>query len=361
MSIAEVQSEIMMPEEIGTRPNVVDLRSDTVTRPTEAMYQRMREAPLGDDGLEGDPTARELEVTTARILGKEAGLFVPSCTMANLLAILAQVQRSEQILLEAQAHMLNTERGAATFTGTFMLGLPGVDGAMDLDRLEDALRPSASPLRTAMVALETSHNAAGGTVLPLLHMVAVAGMAWTRGIRVHLDGARLFNAAAHLEVTPAEIAAQVDTVSLCLSKGLSAPAGAVLAGPAAVIGEARRLRKMLGGTQRQIGIVAAAGLEAVTAMGARLAEDHTTARQLSEALNGLDPRLAVSIPQTNIVQVDLTGTGRDSARWVKDLEAAGILTRPLGERRLRLVTHRHIGSDDVGRAVAAFRTCLDAA
>ncbi|MCJ2058066.1 beta-eliminating lyase-related protein [Methylobacterium sp. J-048] len=343
------------------RPDVVDLRSDTVTRPTEAMYERMREAPLGDDGLEGDPTARALEVTAAHILGKEAGLFVPSCTMANLLAILAQVQRSEQILLEARAHMVNTERGAATFTGTFLFGLPGTDGAMDLNQLEDALRPGASPLRTAMVALETSHNAAGGAVLPLLHMAAVAGLAWTRGIPVHLDGARLFNAAAHLEVTPAEIAAQVDTVSLCLSKGLSAPAGAILAGPAAVIAEARRLRKMLGGTQRQIGILAAAGLEAVTAMGARLAEDHATARQLSDSLNTLGPRLSASHPQTNIVQIDLTGTGRDSACWVDDLEAAGILTRPLGERCLRLVTHRHIGSSDVARAVAAFRTCLAAA
>ena len=140
----------------STRPNPVDLRSDTVTRPTEAMYLRMRAAPLGDDGLEGDPTVRELEAVASRALGKEAGLFVPSCTMANLLAILAQVGRSEQILLEAQAHMINTERGAATFTGTFLLGIPGMDGAMDLDRLEDALRPDASPLRTGMIALETS-------------------------------------------------------------------------------------------------------------------------------------------------------------------------------------------------------------
>ncbi len=340
---------------------VVDLRSDTVTRPTEAMYARMRAAPLGDDGLEGDPTARDLEKTAAAALGKDAGLFVPSCTMANLLAILAQVQRSEQILLEAQAHMVNTERGAATFTGTFLLGLPGTGGAMDLDRLEDALRPSASPLRTGMIALETSHNAAGGTVLPLRHMAAVSVLAGARGIPVHLDGARLFNAATSLEVTPAEVAAHVDTVSLCLSKGLSAPAGAVLAGPAPVIAEARRLRKMLGGTQRQIGIVAAAGLEAVTVMGTRLAEDHATARRLSAGLNTLGSRIVASIPQTNIVQVDLTGTHRDSARWIADLEAAGILTRPLGERRLRLVTHRHIGAGDVDRAVAAFRACLDAA
>ena len=342
-------------------PSVVDLRSDTVTRPTEAMYARMRTAPLGDAGLDADPTARALEETAAAMLGKAAGLFVPSCTMGNLLAILAQVQRSEQILLEAQAHMLNTERGAATLTGAFLYGVAGTDGAMDLDRLEDALSPNASPLRTAMIALETSHNAAGGTVLPPAHMAAVANLARARGIPVHLDGARLFNAATHLGVAPADLAAHVDTVSLCLSKGLSAPVGAVLAGDGPVIAAARRLRKMIGGTQRQVGIMAAAGLEAITVMGARLAEDHDRARQLSEGLNALRPRLSATMPQTNIVQVDLGRTGRDSARWITDLDALGIRTRPLGGQRLRLVTHRHIAAADIDRAVAAFRTCLDAA
>ncbi|MCJ2070378.1 aminotransferase class I/II-fold pyridoxal phosphate-dependent enzyme [Methylobacterium sp. J-030] len=347
--------------QVAESPAVVDLRSDTVTRPTEAMFERMRSAPLGDDGLDADPTAVALEDTAAAMLGKAAGLFVPSCTMGNLLTILVQVQRSEQVLLEAQAHMLNTERGAATLTGAFLLGIPGVDGAMDLDRLEAALHPSASPLRTALIALETSHNAAGGTVLPPAHMAAVAEIARARGIPVHLDGARLFNAATHLGVPPAALAAHVDTVSLCLSKGLSAPMGAVLVGDGPAIAAARRLRKMIGGTQRQVGVVAAAGLEAITAMGARLGEDHARARQLSDGLNALGPRLSAKVPQTNIVQVDLARTGRDSARWVSDLDAAGIRTRPLGPMRLRLVTHRHIAAAAIDRAVAAFRTCLDAA
>ncbi|SDM65732.1 L-threonine aldolase [Methylobacterium phyllostachyos] len=346
---------------VAEAPTVVDLRSDTVTRPTEAMYARMRVAPLGDDGLDADPTARALEETAAAMLGKAAGLFVPSCTMGNLLAILAQVQRSEQVLLETQAHMINTERGAATLTGAFLLGIPGADGAMDLERLGDALRPAASPLRTAMIALETSHNAAGGTVPPLAHMAAVADLARAHGIPVHLDGARLFNAATHLGVEPADLTRHVDTVSLCLSKGLSAPVGAVLAGSGPVIATARRLRKMIGGTQRQVGVVAAAGLEAITTMGARLAEDHDRARQLSDGLNALRPTLSANVPQTNIVQVDLARTRRDSERWVGDLEALGIRTRPLGERRLRLVTHRHITAGDVERTVAAFRTCLIAA
>lgn len=338
----------------------VDLRSDTVTRPTPAMYERMRTAELGDDGLDGDPTVRALESTAAAVLGKPAGLFVPSCTMGNLLAVLAQVQRAEQILLEAQAHMNTTERGASAFAGACLVGIAGTDGAMDLDRLEDALRPGAGPLRTAMVALETSHNAAGGAVLPIAHMEAVAGLARARGIPVHLDGARLFNAATHLGLAPEAVAAHADTVSLCLSKGLSAPVGAVLAGGAPVIEAARTIRKMIGGTQRQLGLMAAAGLEAVTVMGARLGEDHARARQLSDGLNALHPTLSATVPQTNIVQVDLSRTGRDAACWVADLEAAGLRVRPLGLRRLRLVTHRHIGPAEIDRAVAAFRTCLDA-
>lgn len=338
---------------------VVDLRSDTVTRPTPAMYARMQAAPLGDDGLDADPTTRELEAVAAGILGKEAGLFLPSCTMANLVATLAQVERNRQVVLEARSHMFTSERGAATFTGTFLNVVPGTDGAMDLGLLAEALQTSATGLETGMIALETSHNNAGGAVLPLAHMRAVQDLAYARGIPTHLDGARLFNAAVHLDVTPREIADHVDTVSLCLSKGLSAPMGAILAGPRRVVDRARRLRRMLGGTQRQTGIVAAAGLEAVEIMGSRLHEDHARARRLSERLNHLHPALSASIPQTNIVQVDLSRTGRDSARWVADLEQAGLRVRPLGRHRLRCVTHRHIGDAEIQAAIGAFRICAD--
>ena len=336
----------------------VDLRSDTVTRPTPAMYERMRDAPIGDDGLDGDPTVRVLEGAAAAALGKAAGLFVPTCTMANLLATLAQVQRGEQVVLEAQSHMHTSERGAATFTGAFHLGLAGFGGAMDLDALEDALRPGGTRLRTALVAQETSHNNAGGAVPPLAHMAAVADLARARGAAVHLDGARLFNAATHLGVPPASVAAHADTVSLCLSKGLSAPVGAILAGDGALVSRARAIRKMLGGTQRQLGIMAAAGLEAVTVMGGRLAEDHARARALSDGLNALGPDLSASVPQTNIVQVDVSRTGRDGERWVADLEAANVRVRPWGRGRLRCVTHRHIGDADIARALDAFGTCL---
>ena len=198
--------------------NAVDLRSDTVTLPTEAMYERMRGAPIGDDALDGDPTVRELEAYVAAQLGKQAGLFVPSCTMANLLAVLAQTQRNEQVILESTAHMYTSERGAATFTGVFYHCVPGADGAMDLNWLEEALLTEGMRLKTSLVAMETTHNNAGGTVLPLDHMRSVYGMANSRGISVHLDGARMYNAAVALGVTPLEIAQHADTVSLCLSR-----------------------------------------------------------------------------------------------------------------------------------------------
>ncbi|MGE8640119.1 MAG: threonine aldolase family protein, partial [Achromobacter sp.] len=319
------------PADLPSAP--VDLRSDTVTHPTAAMYERMRTAPIGDDGLDGDPSVRALEAHVAARLGKEAGLFVPSCTMANLLAVLAQTQRNEQVVLESSAHMYTSERGAATFTGLFYQGVSGTDGAMDLNRLDDALLSGGHRLKTSLVAMETSHNNAGGAVLPLDHMQAVYGMANAAGIPVHLDGARLFNAAVALGVPAAEITQYADTVSLCLSKGLSAPVGAVLAGSKAVMSRARTLRRMLGGTQRQSGIMAAAGLEGVQSMTERLVEDHARARRLSDGINGLAPALSATVPQTNIVQVETAGTGMTNAEWVAALQAQGLLTRPWGRTR----------------------------
>lgn len=336
----------------------VDLRSDTVTRPTPEMYRRMLEAPIGDDGLDGDPSVRELEGEVAACLGKEAGLFAPSCTMANLLAVLAQTQRNDQVVLEGSAHMYTSERGAATFTNLFYLGVPGEDGAMDLDRLADALPSGGHKLRTGLVAMETTHNNAGGTVLPLEHMQAVRALAHEHGAAVHLDGARLFNAAVALSVPPAEITRHTDTVSLCLSKGLSAPVGAVLAGPRAVMDRARTLRRMLGGTQRQSGLMAAAALEGVRHMGARLVEDHIRARRLSDGINALGSAVIATVPQTNIVQVEVAPTGRSNKEWVAALEGAGLLVRPWAKTRLRCVTHRHTTDADIETALEAFRQVL---
>ena len=335
----------------------LDLRSDTVTRPTPRMYERMASAPLGDDGLDGDPTAMELEATAAGVLGKAQALYVPSATMANLLAILAHAQRQEIVLAEASSHIYMAERGAGALTGTFYQAVPGSQGAMALDLLEDALQPAAARLPVGLVCMETSHNNAGGAVPSLAHMRAVWTMAHTAGTAVHLDGARLMNAAVALGVPPAEIAACTDTVSVCLSKGLSAPMGAVLAGPADTIRRCRQLRKMLGGNQRQVGIAAAAGIVAITAMVDRLADDHVTARSLAKGVSGI-AGLAANEPQTNIVQVDVAGSGADAKAWEQALRTLGVQVRPWGRNRLRCVTHRHVGPADIETAVQAFRTVM---
>ena len=337
------------------RTHVVDLRSDTVTKPTSAMYERILAAPLGDDSLDGDPTARELEDICARILGKQAALFVPSCTMANLLATLTHLQRGEQVAVESEAHMYTAERGAATFTESFYVPIRGSGGLMDLGMLEDVLgQGPGSRLRTGMIALETSHNNAGGTVLPLPHMAAVQRMGAESGAAIHLDGARLFNAAVYLRVAPADIARYCDTVSICLSKGLSAPMGAILAGQVQAIKRARGLRQMLGGQQRQVGIVAAAGIEAVTVMGGRLQEDHARATRLSQVVRRAHAALRVMEPQTNIVQVDVSATGKSAVEWAEALSEHALLVRPWGKQRLRCVTHRHIDDADIEYAAQAF-------
>lgn len=334
----------------------IDLRSDTVTHPTPEMYEVMRSAPIGDDGLDFDPSVRMLEESVARLLGKEEGLFVPSCTMGNLLAVLAQTGRSEQVVLESTAHMYTSERGAATFTGLFYLGIPGLNGAMDLDQAEEALKGGKHKLQTGLLAMETSHNNAGGTVPSLEHMAAVYRLSEARGVRVHIDGARLFNASVALGVPALDVACHADTVSVCLSKGLSAPVGAVLVGPTATMQQARRLRRMLGGTQRQAGIMAAAGLYAVQNMVERLSDDHRRAQLFSRRINESGLPISASQPQTNIVQVDISRTGLDSASWTEKLESAGLLLRPWGQDRLRCVTHRHITDNDIQRAVECFQT-----
>jgi len=333
---------------------LTDLRSDTVTRPTDAMYACMREAPVGDDGLDGDPTVQALEEAVATMLGKDAGLYVPTCTMANLLAALAHTQRHEQVLLESNSHMFATERGGSLLAGLAYTPIEGKAGAMNLDRIEAAVRPGSYRIGVGLIAMETSHNNAGGAVLPLTHMRDVHEIALRAGVSVHIDGARLMNAAAALEVTAATLAQHAESVSLCLSKGLSAPVGAVLAASEAAIATAKGYRKMLGGTQRQAGIMAAAGLEALQTMSKRLRDDHARARVLSTRLNDLGVGFAAGEPQTNIVQVHVGGTGMSSHQWVKALAEFGVLTRPWGEKVIRCVTHRHIDDADISHAVEAF-------
>jgi threonine aldolase len=335
----------------------IDLRSDTVTKPTEAMLDAMRHAELGDDGREGDPTVRRLEALAAARVGKEAALFLPSGTMANLVALMAHGKPGGEALLETGTHVIRLEMGGiAAVAGLSYRPLPGRRGAIDLDALRDAINPALLPNRlvTALIVQETSHNAAGGAVLPLSHMAALHDIARSHDIPVHTDGARLFNAAVALGVTAQRVATHTDTVSFCLSKGLSAPVGSMLAGPAAFIARARAFRRMVGGNMRQSGVIAAAGIVALETMVERLAEDHRTARRLAAGLHALDPSLVdPDTVETNIVPVNV-GRGA-AANLAARLGEKGVLVAPSGSATLRFVTHRHIGDADVDATIAAFR------
>ena len=339
--------------------NSIDLGSDTVTRPTEKMLERMRHAELGDDGREGDPTIRVLETLAARTLGKAAAVFVPSGTMANLVALLAHTGRGGELLSDPGTHIFRSEMGGvAGLASLFHRTIPARRGVMDLDALREAIRPSLTPrnLATALIVMETTHNDAGGAVLPLDYMAAVHGLAQDQSIPVHIDGARIFNAAVALGVPAAKIAAHGESISFCISKGLSAPVGSLLCGSAEFITRARAFRRMCGGNLRQGGVIAAAGIVALEEMVDRLAEDHARAKRLAEGIakvhpSLLDPRLV----ETNIVRLDFTGSGRRAEAWVEALKGKGVVAGAWSPWQIRMVTHRHITDADVDRVVHAVK------
>jgi threonine aldolase len=335
----------------------IDLRTDTVTRPTEAMLESMREATLGDDSRDGDETVMKLESMAAALMGKEAGAFMPSGTMTNLVAVLAHTQRGGEVLLEAGAHILHSELGGITaVAGAFYKGIPGKRGAMDLEALKEAIRPATrNNFGTALICMETTHNRASGAVLPLAHMRAVYDLAAHGGVPVHTDGARIFNAAVALGVEAKAIARHTDSVGFCVSKGLSAPIGSVLCGSAAFIERARACRRMVGGNMRQAGPIAAAGIVALQTMIPRLKEDHDTAKRLAEGLHRIDPSLCdPKEVETNIVRVDVRKSRKRAAHWSAELERRGVRVSPADAWSLRFVTHRHIAAPDVDTAVGAF-------
>lgn len=335
---------------------MIDLRSDTITRPTEAMLNAMREASYGDDSRDGDETVMKLEALAAERTGKEAGAFMPSGTMTNLVAVLAHTQRGGEVLLEQSAHILVSELGGiAGLAGMFYRGIPGIRGAMDVDALREKIRPmTRNNPGTALVCMETTHNQAGGAVLPLAHMKAVHDLARENGVPVHTDGARLFNAAVALGVDAKQIAQHTDSVCFCVSKGLSAPVGSVLCGSNAYIERGRTFRRMVGGNMRQAGPLAAAGIVALETMVDRLKEDHTTANRLAEGLHRIDASLLnLQEVETNLVRVDVSASGRTAAQWSADLERKGVRVSPASVSTLRFVTQRHIGDADVNTVVAA--------
>jgi threonine aldolase len=336
---------------------MIDIRSDTVTRPGPAMRAAMAKAEVGDDGYAEDPTVRALEEHAASRLGKQAALFMPSGTMGNLTALLTHAQRGDEVLLEATSHIQRSELGGiAALAGLPARPLPGVRGAVPLEAIEAACEAGdyGTLPRPKLLCLETTHNAAGGAVLPLGYMAEAAALARRRGLALHLDGARLFNAAVALGVPAEAIARHVDSVTFCLSKGLGAPVGSLLCGTRDFIAQARRTRRMLGGTMRQAGVLAAAGLFALEHMVDRLADDHARAKRLAAGLADIAPSLSdPAAVETNILFVDFAASGVVASEWARRLGERGILCRPASATRMRFVLHAEISDADVDAVLAA--------
>lgn len=342
---------------------IVDLRSDTVTQPTPAMRQAMAAAPVGDDVYGDDPTVNRLQAMAAERLGKEAALFVPSGTMGNLAAVLAHCGRGDEVILGDKAHTFLFEAGGiSALGGVHSCQIPNQpDGTLALEDIRAAMRGDDPhyPI-TRLVTLENTQNRCGGAVLSVEYTRAVSELAHSRGISLHLDGARLFNAAAALGCEARDLVAPVDSVTFCLSKGLCAPVGSVLCGSKEFIRRAHRMRKQLGGGMRQAGILAAAGIVALETMTERLVEDHRRAARLAQELAripGVEPDPA--IPQTNMVFLNLKFASEISTRQIVErLAEQGVLVGAAGTRRFRLVTHYWIDEAAVDRAVQVFGSVM---
>ena len=341
----------------------VDLRSDTVTLPTPAMRQAMFQADLGDDVYGEDPTVNRLEALAARRLGKEAAVFVPSGTMANLACLLAHCGRGDEAIMGHLAHTFLFEAGgSAAVGGIHPRTIPNQpDGTLDPADIEAAIRSPHNEHypRTRLVCLENTHNRCSGAVLTPAYMKQIRTLVDRHGLALHLDGARIFDAAVALGVPTAELARDADSVSFCLSKGLAAPVGSLVCASEPFVARVRRQRKMLGGGMRQAGILAAAGIVALETMIERLADDHANARRLAEGLAQmpgilLDPERI----QTNIVIFELSAQAPDPADFAAGLAARGVKVGTIGGRRLRAVTHYGIEAEDIEQALAAVRAVL---
>jgi threonine aldolase len=341
---------------------LVDLRSDTLTLPDEGMRRAMAAAELGDDVFGEDPSVNRLQARAAELTGKEAALFVASGTMGNLLALLSLARSGEEVIVEADSHVFRSEGGGAASLGGIQLRpLASQAGILAPGAVEAAIRPlddDHQPL-TAAVCVENTHNSQGGTVWPLDALEAVAAVARAHRLSLHVDGARLFNAAVALGVPASEISRHADTVSFCLSKGLGCPVGSVLCGPAGVVRRAKRWRKAVGGGWRQAGVLAAAGLYALDRMVDRLAEDHANARTLAEGLAEL-PGVEIDLDrvQTNIVI--FRPSGMTAEEFLAASRSRGLLAGPMGSGRVRFVTHFGIEPADVQTALAVSQEVLSA-
>lgn len=339
-----------------------DFRSDTVTRPTPAMRRAMAEAEVGDDVFGEDPTVNALEARAAQILGKEAALFVPSGTMGNQIAIKAHTQPGQEIICDDRSHIILYEMGMpAQFSGCMVRGIPTTNGILSWPEVAARLRQATDHYQgTALVVLENTHNMAGGTPYPLGVIQEIAEKSHASGIKVHIDGARIFNAAAASGYSVQDAVAAADSVCVCLSKGLGAPVGSLLAGENNFIGRARRIRKALGGGMRQAGVIAAAARIALEEGPAQLPQSHDDAQFLAESIRKMSGVELVAEVHTNILFFRVTQPGATAASVAEGLKQRGVLVIAMGDR-IRVLTHRDVNRADCERAIAALQECLTGA
>ncbi|TVR51084.1 MAG: aminotransferase class I/II-fold pyridoxal phosphate-dependent enzyme [Spirochaetaceae bacterium] len=339
----------------------INMSSDTQTLPTEQMYDAMRSAPLGDDMLRADPTVNRLEELAAEKIGKEAALFVPSGTMGNLVSLMVHAKPGDEVIVDSESHVYYYEAGGiASVAGLMPRTVPSRGGRLDPEQVAAAVRKRDQHFPVPRVlCLENTHNRSGGRIVPVELQNRLAAVAHERGLAVHLDGARIFDAAIASGLPAAAFTEHVDSVMFCLSKGLSCPVGSIIAGTAAFIEQARLVRKRLGGAMRQAGILAACGIVALQTMIERLAEDHRRARRLAEEIATI-PGLSVEMEsvQTNMVYVDHTGTGLDTDELLARLATAGLLASDRAPTHFRLVANRHHGDAEIAEAVARIRRAL---
>ena len=337
----------------------VDLRSDTLSLPTEKMRRAIYEAALGDDQYGEDPTTSDLEAMAADKVGKEAGLLVLSGTMGDLVATLTHTQPGDEVILDVNSHFYNAEVGGlARLGGLMSRQLDGGPDGLDPIEVERAIRPPVSSHRprTGLIVIENTSNRGGGSIIPMARLAALAEVARRHSVPIFMDGARLFSATVALQIDVREITKYVDSVQFCLTKGLSAPLGSILAGTKEFIDRARRVRQMLGGGMRQAGIIAAAGIIALETMIDRLAEDHANARALAEGVAKIEG-LGVDLPsvQTNMVYVDFATLGMEGAEAVRLLAESGVKALATGPRVVRFVTYHGIQRDDIDYALEVLR------
>jgi len=341
---------------------LINLRSDTQTLPTEEMLEAMQDASLGDDVYGEDPTVNQLEELSAEKLGKESALFVASGTMGNLCALMSHTHSGDEVILEADSHTYYYEVGGfSRLAGLSPRMVTGKNGIMSVEDIKNALRPKDIHFPPAkLLCIENTHNRGGGTVYPVKLMDEIADFAHKQGLKVHVDGARIFNAAVALGVDVKKLVKNADSIMICLSKGLSAPIGSMLVGEKHFIERARKIRKMLGGGMRQVGIIAAAGIVALENMVDRLVDDHTNARYIAEELSRIDVfEINLDTVQTNMIYCDISKTKVAVNDFVALLKEHGVVVSPVPPDRIRLVTNRHVTKEDAARAVKIIRQVVE--